>query len=205
MLDEENNQSLEFPEMGPFYMGMAFFWEVLKAVAIAVIIIVPIRYFLVQPFFVHGASMEETFHDADYILIDEISYRFNDPVRGDIVVFRYPNDHKQYFIKRVIGLPGETIEIKNNSVKIYNTENPKGMTLVESEYLSQGQETKGALRRKLDPNEYFVMGDNRTQSSDSRSWGPVHRSEVTGRVFARAWPLTKAEFFKDPTYSLQSQ
>lgn len=208
MMDEQNNQppvsqrgELEFPQMGPAYMGLAFFWEVLKVVLIALAIIIPVRYFLVQPFFVHGASMEETFHDSDYILIDEITYDFKHPQRGDIVVFRYPNDQTQYFIKRVIGLPGETIQIKNNQVTIFNADKPTGSVLDEP-YLSPGQETKGALKIKLDGNEYFVMGDNRLHSSDSRIWGPVNRSLITGRVFARAWPLRDAEFFKDPTYGM---
>lgn len=205
MLEEPNNQhqeqdAQEFPEMSPIYIGLAFFWEVFKVIVIALAIIIPIRYFIVQPFFVHGASMEETFHDADYILIDEISYRFNDPERGDIVVFRYPNDRTQYFIKRVVGLPGETIEVKDNSVKIYNSESPEGFFLEESEYLDDSQITSGNLRIKLDSREYFVMGDNRSHSSDSRIWGPVHRSLITGRVFARAWPFNKAGLFEEPSY-----
>lgn len=194
MPDEENNQP---PEIGPVYMGLAFFWEVLKVIIISLAIIIPIRYFIVQPFFVNGASMEETFHDSDYILIDEITYDFRDPKRGDIVVFRYPNDTTQYFIKRVIGLPGETIQVKNNQVTILNSDHPSGAILAES-YLSPEQETRGNLKRKLDGNEYFVMGDNRLHSSDSRAWGAVHRSFITGRVFARAWPLKKAGLFKNP-------
>ena len=184
---------------GPVYQGLSFVWELVKVVIIALVIIVPVRYFLVQPFFVNGASMEENFHDGDYILIDEISYRFHDPVRGEIVVFRYPNDQTQFFIKRVIGLPEETVEIKNNTVTIYNKEYPKGFILKEP-YLDASQETRGTLRYELDPNEYFVMGDNRLHSSDSRMWGSVNRSLITGRVFSRAWPLTQAEFVHTPAY-----
>src|SRR3990167_6173087 len=118
MLDEPNNQPPEFSTPGPVYQGLAFLWEIFKVVLISLAIIIPIRYFLVQPFFVNGASMEDSFHDGDYILIDEISYRFNDPARGDIVVFRYPNDQKQFFVKRVIGLPSEIVEIKNDTVAV---------------------------------------------------------------------------------------
>ncbi|MDO8584276.1 MAG: signal peptidase I [bacterium] len=184
---------------GPVYQGLSFLWELVKVVIIALVIIVPVRYFLVQPFFVNGASMEENFHDGDYILIDEISYRFHDPVRGEIVVFRYPNDQTQFFIKRVIGLPEETVEIKNNVVTIYTKESPGGWVLKEP-YLDAHQETRGTLRFKLDPDEYFVMGDNRLHSSDSRVWGAVNRSLITGRVFSRAWPLGKAEFVHTPIY-----
>ena len=133
--------------------------------------------------------MEETFNDGEYILIDEIGYRLNEPKRGDIVVFRFPEDKSKFFIKRVIGLPEETIEIKNNTVRIFNTENPDGLVLDESQYLSASQHTVGNLKVKLDLEEYFVMGDNRLQSFDSRGWGPVSRSLITGRVFFRAWPV----------------
>ena len=187
------------PRVGPLYQGIALLWEIIKVVLISLAIIIPVRYFLVQPFFVNGASMEDSFYDGDYILIDEISYRFKDPVRGDIVVFRYPLDHRQFFIKRVIGMPGETIEVNNDTVTITNKDHPDGF-VVKEEYLSSNQETRGNIKITLDDNEYFVMGDNRLHSSDSRYWGAVKRSEITGRVFARAWPLGKAEFFDKPTY-----
>ncbi|MEK7154414.1 MAG: signal peptidase I [Patescibacteria group bacterium] len=169
---------------------LIFVWETIKVVIISLAIIIPIRYFLVQPFFVKGASMEATFDDGDYILIDEISYRFKEPSRGDVIIFRYPLDQSQFFIKRVVGLPEETVEIKNDRVIIYNKQRPEGFALNEP-YLMPGQNTTGSLRIKLDPNEYFVLGDNRLQSSDSRRWGPVNRSLITGRVFLRAWPINK--------------
>ncbi|OGN28025.1 MAG: signal peptidase I [Candidatus Yanofskybacteria bacterium RIFCSPLOWO2_01_FULL_49_17] len=166
----------------------AFVWETIKIVVISLVIIFPIRYYLLQPFFVKGASMESTLEDGDYIFIDELSYQFNDPRRGDVVVFRYPLDQSQFFIKRVIGLPGETLEIKNNQVIIYNKIHPKGQVLPEP-YLEPGQQTLGQMRIKLDDNEYFVLGDNRAKSSDSRRWGAVNRSLITGRAFIRLWPL----------------
>lgn len=166
----------------------AFIWETVKLVAISLAIIIPIRYYLVQPFFVKGASMENNFHDGDYLLIDEISYRFENPSRGDVIVFRYPENPSQFFIKRIIGLPGETIEIKNNSVVIYNGEFTKGLTL-EEDYLSSGQRTDGTFLVKLEGNEYYVLGDNRLQSSDSRRWGTLDRKFITGRAFFRLWPL----------------
>ena len=200
MYTTEEQEKDPLQEPGILYQGFAFLWEIIKVVIISLAIIVPVRYFLVQPFFVNGASMEDSFHDGDYILIDEITYRFNDPGRGDIVVFRYPNDQTQFFVKRVIGLPGESVQIQNNKVTIFNEEHPKGLVLQEP-YLSVGQETRGNIpKMKLDPNEYFVLGDNRLHSSDSRYWGPVNRSLVTGRVFARGWPLSKAGFFETPTY-----
>src|SRR3989344_268018 len=141
----------------------AYVWETIRIIIVSIAIIIPIRYYLVQPFFVKGASMEDNFHDGDYLLIDEISYRFNEPSRGDVIVFRYPENPSQYFIKRIIGLPGETVEVKNDKVTIYNGEFPKGLTL-EEDYLSQSQQTLGSINDKLGEDEYFVMGDNRLQS-----------------------------------------
>lgn len=179
--------------------ALAFVWEVVKVVILSLAIIVPIRYYLVQPFFVKGASMEPTFDDGNYILIDEISYRFHHPARGDIVVFRYPNDTTQFFIKRVIALPSETIEIKDDHITVYPVGDSKGHTLDEP-YLASYQHTVGNYRMRLDDNEYFVLGDNRLRSSDSRFWGPVNRSLITGRVFFRAFPLNEFGNFPEVKY-----
>ena len=178
---------------------LAFVWETIKVVVISLAIILPIRYYLVQPFFVKGASMESNFEDGDYLLIDEISYRFSEPARGDVIVFRYPEDRSQFFIKRIIGLPGETIEVKNNKVIIYNAESTDGFALAE-DYLDTNQETLGNLLTRLDDNEYFVLGDNRLASSDSRRWGPVNRTLITGRVLLRAWPFNKFDKIEGAIY-----
>ncbi len=169
---------------------LAFVWETIKVVVISLAIILPIRYYLVQPFFVKGASMEPNFEDGDYLLVNEISYRFSMPERGDVVIFRYPLDRSQFFIKRIIGLPSETVEIKDNTVMIYNKDKPEGFVLGES-YLTPEQKTLGNSVTKLDDNEYFVLGDNRLQSSDSRRWGMVNKSLITGKAFLRPWPITK--------------
>ncbi|MDP3697927.1 MAG: signal peptidase I [Candidatus Taylorbacteria bacterium] len=185
-----NNKETKDENYGKKGEVWAFVWETIKIIVISLAIIVPIRYYLVQPFFVKGASMEENFHDGDYLLIDEISYRFNEPRRGDIIVFRYPENPSQFFIKRIIGLPGETIEIKNEKVVIYNGDFPKGLTLEEN-YLSSGQETAGNSFVKLDADDYYVLGDNRFQSSDSRRWGVLEKKFITGKAFIRLWPVTK--------------
>jgi signal peptidase I len=168
---------------------ISFIWETTKIVLISLAIVLPIRYFLVQPFFVKGESMVPNFQNQDYILVDKLSYRFNEPKRGDVVVFKYPLDPKEYFIKRIIGLPGETVEVKNNHVTIYNSQYPSGLTLDEAIYLPRENETEGNLRVKVDPNEYFVMGDNRMHSSDSRRWGQVNKTFLSGIALVRLWPL----------------
>ena len=179
---------------------LSFFWEVIKIVVLALAIIVPVRYYLFQPFFVKGASMEPSFNDGDYVLIDEITYRFRGPKRGEVIIFRSPQDHSQFYIKRVIGLPGEQVQIKNSQVTIFNEQNPKGMPLKESNYLESDVLTSGSLKAKLGQNEYFVLGDNRLHSSDSRLWGTVNKNLITGRVLLRAWPLNQITKFEPVIY-----
>jgi signal peptidase I len=174
---------------------LIFIWEIAKIVIISLAIIIPIRYYLIQPFFVRGASMEPNFDNGQYLVIDEISYRFEEPARGEVVVFKYPLDPSQYYIKRIIGLPGETVEIKDGQVFIYNQEFPQGMVLDESAYLPEGKITRGELRVKLNQGEYFVLGDNRQASSDSRQWGALSREYIIGRVWLRAWPFDAARVY----------
>ncbi len=173
----------------------AFIWEIVKIVVISLAIIIPIRYYLIQPFFVRGASMEPNFANAQYLLINEISYRFEEPIRGEVIVFKYPLDTSQYYIKRVIGLPGETVEIKESQVIIYNSDFPQGMILEESAYLPEKTITWGNIKLELGEEEYFVLGDNRQASSDSRQWGLLPRQDIIGRVWLRAWPLNEMEVF----------
>lgn len=172
-----------------------FIWETFKIVIISLAIIIPVRYYLIQPFFVRGASMEPNFDNGEYLVINEIGYRFEEPKRGEVVVFKYPLDPSQYYIKRIIGLPEETVEVKNNQVAIYNLEFPQGIVLDESSYLSKGAITWGNIKVTLGNDEYFVLGDNRSASSDSRQWGALHKENIIGRVWLRAWPLNEAEVF----------
>ena len=170
---------------------MKQFWlyirETVEVVAISLFTVFIIRTYLVQPFLVSGASMEPNFQNGNYLLIDEITYRFREPERGEVVVFRYPGDHKTFYIKRVIGLPGERVVVKNGEVFVYSKENQKEAELKES-YLPAHLETVGNADETLGDNEYFVMGDNRAQSADSRIWGPVPKENVIGRPIIRFLP-----------------
>jgi signal peptidase I len=177
---------------------LVFFWEIAKIVIIALLIVVPIRYFIFQPFFVKGQSMEPNFESGDYLIVDEISYRFRDPQQGEVVVFKYPNDPSQRYIKRIIGLPGEIVEIKNGQVIVFNQEG--GQVLDESDYLSSYIFTPGNVRITLAEDEYFVLGDNRSSSADSRRWGPLSREYIVGRVLLRAWPLAALAKIEAPEY-----
>jgi len=175
---------------------LIFTWEMLKVSLISAAIIIPIRYFLIQPFFVKGASMEPNFHDREYLIIDELSYRFNKPLRGQVVVFRYPNNPQEYFIKRIIALPGEEVQIKNGEVIIFNDEYPEGLVLKE-DYLSDENITYNSdeSRIKVDADEYYVLGDNRSASKDSRYFGPVNKSFVIGKALFRGWPISEMKVF----------
>lgn len=181
-----------------------FVFELIKIVVISLVIIIPVRYFLVQPFYVKGASMEPNFYDHEYLIIDEITYRFHEPKRGDIVVFRYPRNPQEYFIKRLIGLPGEDIQIRDGDVMVFNEENEDGFIL-EEDYLPARLQTHGFSEEKVElgENEYFVLGDNRNSSKDSRSFGPVDRSYITGRVLLRGWPFDRVKIFEAPSYSIE--
>jgi len=170
-------------------------WETFKIVVISLAIILPIRYYFVQPFFVRGASMEPNFDSGQYLVVNEISYRFGEPKRGEVIVFKYPLNPSQYYIKRIIGLPGETIEIKDGKVYIYNSQFPEGKVLDESAYLPSDTKTPGNLKVALGEKEYFVLGDNRWASSDSRQWGVLPEENIIGRVWVRAWPFNLAKIY----------
>jgi len=182
------------PQKELFQKYASFIWEVAKVVGVSLAIIIPIRYYVIQPFYVKGASMEPTFYNYEYLIIDELSYRFHDPQRGDVVVLHNPNDESQYFIKRVIGLPGETVDIKNHHVQI------NGTPLNESSYLADTVQTWGNQHVVLGDNQYYVMGDNRGESLDSRVFGPVQKEEFIGRTWVRAWPFNRLAHFTTTHY-----
>ena len=173
--------------------------DLIKIVLVSLAIVVPIRYFLFQPFFVKGESMEPNFDNNQYLIVNEIDYRFGQPKRGDVIVFHYPRDPREFFIKRIIGLPGEKVEIRDGRITIYNQSHPKGFTIDEY-YLPKTTYTSGDLSVQLKSDEYFVMGDNREHSYDSRRFGPVKKSLIVGRVWFRAWPLSLLGTIKTPSY-----
>jgi signal peptidase I len=142
--------------------------------------------FIAQPFIVSGESMDNTFHSGEYLIVDQLSYYFEKPNRGDVVIFRYPRDPSKFFIKRVIGLPGDTVTITNAQVTITNEESPDGFTLIEP-YV-EAMTPDAPLTEVLGEREYFVMGDNRNRSSDSRSWGVLQEDRIIGRAFLRLFP-----------------
>ncbi len=173
-----------------------FFTELLKFIVIAAVIVLPIRFFIAQPFIVSGASMVPTFQDGQYLIIDEISYRFEAPQRGDVIIFRYPKNPSEFFIKRIIGLPGETVSIRSDTVLITGADGTN-VTLTEPYVVNQGDGPDTSYTVPL--GQYFVMGDNRPESSDSRVWGLLPAENIVGRAFVRLLPLQFASIFPGST------
>ena len=154
-------------------------------------IVVPIRVFIAKPFVVSGTSMYPTFDSWHYLIVDQFTYRFEKPRRGDVIVFRYPQKPSRFFIKRVIGLPGETLRLEGTKVIIKNEEHPNGFVLKEP-YISPENAKSSNITVTLGEGEYFVMGDNRRASADSRFWGPLKDSYITGRAILRLFPFAEA-------------
>lgn len=167
--------------------------EILKFAAIALVIVLPIRLFVAQPFIVSGASMETTFTTGQYLIVDQLTYHFEEPKRGEVIVFRYPKQPDKFFIKRVIGIPGDTIHISGQDVTLTNSEHPQGIKLNESYILAM--KPSSVITETLGADEYFVMGDNRDASSDSRAWGVLQRDKIVGRAFLRLFPVTEIGVF----------
>ncbi|KND48837.1 MAG: signal peptidase I [Parcubacteria bacterium C7867-005] len=164
-----------------------FWFELGKLLLIAVFVVIPFRMFVAQPFIVDGASMDPTFYTGQYLIVDELSYKFTTPLRGSVMIFKYPKNPSKYFIKRVIGLPLETVSIKNGEVTITSPKDKEGFVLDEP-YIQF--EKSDNMSYTLGAGEYFVMGDNRLGSADSRIWGPVPEANIIGRPIVRFWPPT---------------
>lgn len=164
--------------------------EILEFAFLALLIVLPVRWFIAQPFIVSGASMEDTFHNGEYLIIDQVSYYLDEPQRGDVVVFRYPQDPSKFFIKRIIGVPGDVIDIQGNDVTI-TTQDGETLTLEEPYVKTMAENT--SLTETLGDREYFVMGDNRDASSDSRVWGVLQKEKIIGKVFIRLFPFSKSD------------
>lgn len=173
-------------------------WEFVKIVIIAAVIVLPIRYFLFQPFIVKGESMVPNFHSGDYLIVDEISYAFRMPKRGEVIVLKYPQNISERFIKRIIGLPGERVRINNGKITILK--NGSESVLDEKEYLPILSLTKGNIDMVLGDGEYFVLGDNRQFSYDSRLWGALPKEDIVGRAFLRIYPFSDISYILTATY-----
>jgi len=162
--------------------------EILTFIVLAIVIVVPVRYFIAQPFIVEGESMHPTFESGDYLIVDELSYHLGTPSRGDVVVFRYPGDPSVFYIKRIIGLPGETVHINRGITSVSRVD---GSTIILDESYVVTEDATYSLDTTLGTDQFFVMGDNRPRSSDSRVWGPLPKEDMIGRAYVRLLPFDK--------------
>ncbi|MHB8171826.1 MAG: signal peptidase I [Thermincolia bacterium] len=167
------------------------FGDILESVVIAVVLAVIIRFFIFQPFYIPSGSMEPTLTEGDRIIVNKFLYRFKEPQGGDVIVFKYPLDEKRDFIKRIIGTPGDTVEIRNNELLI------NGKPIPEP-YLSQTlrqYENYGPVSVPRD--KYLMLGDNRINSEDSRVWGMLPKDNIRGKAVVLYWPLKRIGFIGD--------
>ncbi|OGH83425.1 MAG: signal peptidase I [Candidatus Magasanikbacteria bacterium RIFOXYB1_FULL_40_15] len=197
--NEEKTDDADSAERSWLANAALFFLELVKIAVLAGITIGVVRYFIFKPFYVEGQSMDPTFHEKEYLIIDEITYRFNEPKRGEVIVFRAPTVEKDYYLKRVIGLPGERVKVEDDKVIVYNNDNSTGV-LLEEIYL-ENVPTPGQTTITLGPDEYFVMGDNRKASFDSRRFGPIKKADIIGRAWLRGWPVDRITLFEAPVYN----
>lgn len=188
----------KIPPMNPNGENTNKIWHTVRewtvTIIIALLIALPIRYFIAEPFIVSGASMDPTFASGQFLIVDRLSYRFSTPERDDVIVFRYPNNPSVYYIKRIIGLPNETVKIDHGNVTIINSQYPDGLKLDQS-FVAPAHASLDSETIKLGQNEYFVMGDNRRESSDSRAWGNLESKYIVGKPILRLLPLTKIALF----------
>lgn len=172
------------------------FFEIFETIIIAFVAVVLIRAFVAQPFLVSGSSMEPSFSNGDYLLVDELVYRFREPKRGEVIIFRNPSDGNTFYIKRIIGLPTEEVILDGEKVIIER--DGKSIPLKE-DYITNTRR-EDYKKFKLGPNEYFVMGDNRGFSYDSRSWGVLRKDSIIGLARLRLWPISRAMAISTPSY-----
>lgn len=194
MEPEQEKPTVETPPQMPKGEGVKeSLFDFFKFAVITVAIVIPIRLYIAQPFVVSGASMVPAFESGHYLIIDEVSYRFEDPKRGEVVIFRFPPQPSKFLIKRVAALPRETIEIKGEDIIIRNADSPDGF-LWQQGAVNSNRKT-GGQKVALGDDEFFVIGDNRDESADSRLWGPLSRKFIVGRPLIRLFPLDEVGVF----------
>lgn len=176
-----------------------FFLDTIETVVIALAIFVVIYLFLVQPHQIKGNSMYPNFYDGEYILTDKISYRFSSPRRGDVIVFKAPKNHELDYIKRIVGLPGETVMVKSGKVYI-NNQLLSEIYLSSEVFTNNGTFLHEGQNYTIPSGEYLALGDNRPHSSDSREWGTIKSDEIIGRAWFRYWPFNRISFVPKITY-----
>ncbi len=176
-------------------------FDFLQSIVVVMAIMVMIYLFVMSPQEIKGASMEPSFVNGEYILTNKILFKLRDPERGDVVIFKSPSNPEIDYIKRIIGLPADTVSLKNNVIYVNDTkvEEPylaAGISIFGGSYLRENQEVI------IPEGKYFVMGDNRPHSADSREFGPIPKEDFIGKAFLRYWPFTKLGLVPQPHYQI---
>lgn len=194
-IDEPKNDRFSFFE---------FLWDLIKTAIIVVVLAFVIKFFLIQPFIVDGSSMQPNFESNEYLLAEKVSYYLSSPKRGDVIIFHPPGQSNVNYIKRIIGMPGEKITIADNQIKIINAQYPNGFILAEP-YIPHNFKTLTSENQNqydVSSNEYFVLGDNREHSSDSREWGTLPKENIIGRAWIDIYPLSDFGIVERAKFSL---
>ncbi len=201
-LKQSESQSKEKQENKSFISRLGLFsLEAIKIIVLASITVFVVRSFIFKPFYVKGSSMEPSFLEHDYLIVDQLTYRFRKPERGEVVVFKPPTGRKDFYLKRIIGLPGERVRIEDGKVIVCNV---SCETLNESYIEKQDLKIEGSYSVTLGEKQYFVLGDNRDNSSDSRVFGPIDRDAIVGKIWFRGYPVPRIDDFDAPSYNLKN-
>jgi len=171
-------------------------WEWVEAFAIAFIIAMVLRTFVVQAFKIPSGSMRPTLVEGDRIFANKFIYRFNDPKRGDIVIFKYPEDPKKDFVKRLVGLPGDIVEIKDGRLVVNGGVLDEPSVFRENRYYNKGEYGEPGRAIEVPEGSYYMLGDNSMNSRDSRYWGFVKRKMILGRAIVIWWPPSRLRMLK---------
>jgi signal peptidase I len=177
-------------------------FDFLQGIVVVLAVLVMVYLFIMSPQEINGASMEPNFHNGEFILTNKVLYKFRDPKRGDVIIFKSPRNKEVDYIKRIIGLPGETVKLENNTFyingqKVEEPYLPAGIVVFGGSFLQEGSEIV------VPPGQYFVSGDNRPHSSDSREFGTIAKEDFIGAAFFRYWPFSQLGIIPHPTYNIQ--
>jgi signal peptidase I len=174
-----------------------FFLDFVETIVIALAIFVIVYRFLFQPHQVKGNSMMNNFYDGEYVLTDKITYRFRLPARGEVIVFKAPKNEDYDYIKRIIALPGDRVKVEGGQVYLNNQKLDESVYLHQDSYTQAGYFSQEGTEILVPAESYYVLGDNRNHSSDSREWGVVPKDNIIGRAWIRYWPLNQFGVIKN--------
>ncbi|MBI4066076.1 signal peptidase I [Candidatus Gottesmanbacteria bacterium] len=178
------------------------FFDFLQGIVVILAIMVMIYLFIMSPQEINGASMEPSFHNGEYILTNKIEYKLRDPKRGDVVIFKSPRNKDIDYIKRIIGEPGDRVELIGGNFYVNGIKLDE-LYLGSGTYTSTGNYLREGTEAVVPEGRYFVAGDNRGHSSDSREFGPVPKEDFIGKALLRYWPFSEAGMITAPSYSLR--